>query len=271
MKKLLVVGVIVLFLGLAIAPSINANVSKASIDSELVEITTELCGLDGVKPHTVSLTKEDAEEVEKLIDDIQRRLDEVETREEAVEIFNEAVVKLDKYDLLGGLSVEQAQRLITDGYNNLRIGEFFEKANIDSNIKRNFFCLLAGNTDSTVFNGIFSTISLALSFLFIGFEMFVLLWMGTYYFSNFFPLSFEQTISLGIQGTQWTYPAEGWIFTMGLTGIKKWEGNIIGDIRLGILDELIGVTGFKGVKIRNLNSNDVFYMGFARRVKIECW
>ena len=58
---------------------------------------------------------------------------------------------------------------------------------------------------------------------------------------------------------------------MGLTGIKKWEGNIIGDIRLGILDELIGVTGFKGVKIRNLNSNDVFYMGFARRVKIECW
>jgi len=43
MKKLLVAGVIVLFLGLAIAPSINANVSKASIDSELVEITTELC------------------------------------------------------------------------------------------------------------------------------------------------------------------------------------------------------------------------------------
>ena len=34
MKKLLVVGVIVLFLGLAIAPSINANVSK---DDELVE------------------------------------------------------------------------------------------------------------------------------------------------------------------------------------------------------------------------------------------
>jgi len=46
MKKLLSVGVIVLFLGLAIAPSINADVSKASIDSELVEITTEICGSD---------------------------------------------------------------------------------------------------------------------------------------------------------------------------------------------------------------------------------
>lgn len=32
MKKLLVVGVIVLFLGLAIAPSINANISKTSLE-----------------------------------------------------------------------------------------------------------------------------------------------------------------------------------------------------------------------------------------------
>jgi len=103
MKKLLAVGVIVLFLGLAIAPSINANVSKTSVDSELVEITTEICGLNGGK-QTVSLSKEDAEEVEKLIDDIERRLDNVETREETVEIFNEAVVKLDKYGLLGGLT-----------------------------------------------------------------------------------------------------------------------------------------------------------------------
>ncbi len=41
MKKLLAVGVIVLFLGLAVAPSINANVSKASIESELVEIESK--------------------------------------------------------------------------------------------------------------------------------------------------------------------------------------------------------------------------------------
>ena len=95
--------------------------------------------------------------------------------------------------------------------------------------------------------------------------------MGTSYFSNFFPLSLGQTISLGIQGVQWTYPANGWIFTIGLTGVKKWEGNIIGDIRLGLLDELVGVTGFTGIKIRNLDSNDVFYMGFACRAKLECW
>ena len=57
MKKLLIVGAIVLFLGLACAPSINANISK---ESELGEITTEIWGLDSGK-HTVQLTKGEVE------------------------------------------------------------------------------------------------------------------------------------------------------------------------------------------------------------------
>jgi len=51
-----------LFIGIAFAPSINANISKASLDSELVEITTEVWGFNDGK-HTVQLTKEEAEEV----------------------------------------------------------------------------------------------------------------------------------------------------------------------------------------------------------------
>ena len=117
MKKLLVFGVIVLFLGVAIAPSINANISKASVDSELVEITTEVCGLNGGK-QTVELTQEEAAEVEALFDSIRERLNNTETREEAEQIFKEAVVELDKYGLLGGLSVKQAQRLAIGSYRN---------------------------------------------------------------------------------------------------------------------------------------------------------
>ncbi|UCD13830.1 MAG: hypothetical protein JSW60_09805, partial [Thermoplasmatales archaeon] len=63
MKKGLVFAAILLFIGLAFAPSIHANISRASIDSELVEITTEVCGLNGGK-HTVKLTQEKAGEVE---------------------------------------------------------------------------------------------------------------------------------------------------------------------------------------------------------------
>jgi len=40
MKKLLAVGVIVLFLGLAIAPSINANIGELSVDNILDENDT---------------------------------------------------------------------------------------------------------------------------------------------------------------------------------------------------------------------------------------
>jgi hypothetical protein len=147
-----VVGVIVLFLGVAIAPSINANLSKASIDSELVEITTEICGLNGGK-HTVSLSKEDAEEVDRLFNSIKERLDNVVTREDTVEIFNEAVVELDKYGLLGGLSVKQAQRLVTGGYQNRRVMKALEKLYsrnqelYDNN--SNLLCLVAGRTTYT--------------------------------------------------------------------------------------------------------------------------
>ncbi len=264
MKKFLAVTVILLFIGLAVAPSINANASKES----LIEFTTEVCGLDGRK-QTVKLSQEEANEVEVLFDSIRKRLNVTESIEETEEIFKEAIVKLNKYGLLGGLSVEKVQNLITGRFQNLRIAKFLEKANINSFIKGNFLCLLNGKTDYTMFDGFFSTLLLILSFLFIGLDIFVLLWMSSYYFTNSFPLSLSQTVSLGVQGVQWTYPANGWVFTNGLTGVKKWEGNIIGDICLGILDEFIGVTGFTGIKITNSDSNYVYYMGFARRVKIK--
>ena len=144
-KKSLAVAVILLFVGVAFAPSINANVSKASVDSELVEITVEISGIYGIKPHTVLLTQEDAEEVEKLIDDIDRRLDNVETREETVEIFNEAVVELDKYGLLGGLSIKQAKKVIYSKY-------LPQSRTANDDYVVNYFCLLYANYSSLPIN-----------------------------------------------------------------------------------------------------------------------
>jgi hypothetical protein len=122
MKKLLVVGVIGLFLGLAITPSINANVNK---ESELIEITTEVCGLGGGK-HTIQLTKEEAEEVDRIFVNIRNKLNTTDSREDAEKIFKDAVVELDAYGLLGGLSVKQAQRLVTGGLKNKKMMKIFE-------------------------------------------------------------------------------------------------------------------------------------------------
>jgi len=57
LKKILSLGVIILFIGVAIAPSINLKVVKASDDNELVEVTTQACGLKGDNNHTVQLIK----------------------------------------------------------------------------------------------------------------------------------------------------------------------------------------------------------------------
>jgi hypothetical protein len=41
MKKILAVGIIILFISVAVAPSISQSVVKASTDDDLVEVTTE--------------------------------------------------------------------------------------------------------------------------------------------------------------------------------------------------------------------------------------
>ncbi len=262
MKKLLAVCVIVLFLGLAIAPSINANVSK---EGELVEITTEVCGIDGVKPHTVKLTKEDAEEVEKLIDDIERRLDEVETREETVEIFNEAVVELDKYSLLGSLSIKQAQRLVTGGYQNSRVMEILGRMiGRNQNITNsNLLCLTAGHTTNSFIMGPLSLLGILLSvylnWLFLIFFFFPVEICGLMVFGDF---------SIGQHAVY--YPAEGWVRAIGLTGVKKWDGKFYGQllkIDFGLGGEFLGGIGFTGFRM-NYGFLNTFFLGSALLVKL---
>jgi hypothetical protein len=45
MKKLVVIGIISLFIDVAVAPSINFNVVKASNDNDLVEVTFQACDI----------------------------------------------------------------------------------------------------------------------------------------------------------------------------------------------------------------------------------
>ena len=121
-RKGLAVVVILLFIGVAFAPSINASVVK----DELVEFKVEFHGLG--KKHSVHLTQDKANEVELLFDDIEQRLSKVENRNEAEDIFKEAVVELDKYGLLGGLSVRQVNRYIE------RVNQDSKMKNILNNI-----------------------------------------------------------------------------------------------------------------------------------------
>ena len=291
MKKLLAVGVIVLFLGLAIAPSINANVSKVSIDSELVEITTEVCGINGVTPNTVLLSKEDAEEVDALFDSIRERLNATETREEAEKIFNEAIVELDKYGLLGGLSIEQVQRLITGGQKDSSAMKLMEKIHRRfrgiSNSNENMFCLIIGETNETYIEGRVA--------LFLGRLYLLAMFLGPFWFlyliiyaffiewSQKNPISLVNRINLGYVDDEFEvgfvyYYSNGWVTSIGMNGLKSYDGILRGDLPLKGTSHMSGmvtyrehypaVAGFTGIKLFKSDTEETLYIGFSLWVKI---
>lgn len=252
-KKGLAVAIILLFIGVAFAPSINANVSK---QDDMVEFDVEFCGLD--KKHTVKLTQQESEEVEQLFDDIQDRL----SNGDANEIFKDVVVELDKYGLLGGLSVKQVQKLVTSPYQRFQNNKFLQKIvnadKLDDN--ENYFCSIFGNITNACF-----------------YRIRICLMLHPHNKIN--PLQLFSSVSIGsnscsFEGPSYDHPSDGHIWTFGLFGIKEWDGLLKGDIDSVLITIVYtyrlyfrGIKGFSGIQI-SLNDTTVFF-GFARQVKIR--
>ncbi len=55
---------ILLFIGVIIAPTINFNTVKASTEDDLVEVTTQACGIQRYGDTTVKLTREQYQNLE---------------------------------------------------------------------------------------------------------------------------------------------------------------------------------------------------------------
>jgi hypothetical protein len=147
-RKSLVVMVILLFIGVAFVPSINFNIVKASNENDLVEVTTEACGIQGYGDTTVKLTREQYQNLERYLIEFRARLNQTKTREEAIPIFKEAVVELNKYGVLPrGMSIEKAEKLVTGEYLNKKMMNtlelFVQKKSVSDEM--NFLCLMAGH------------------------------------------------------------------------------------------------------------------------------
>jgi len=163
-RKWLAIGIILLFIGVTIAPTINFQVVKASTDDDLVEVTTQACGIKGYGNTTVKLTREQYQDLEEYLVEFRARLNQTTTREEAVPIFKEAVVELDKYGLLPkGMSVKRAQQLVigveTSEKTQKCIKKFLDRVSRGSS--NNTFCLVAGMVDDAFFYSLMTLISIA--------------------------------------------------------------------------------------------------------------
>jgi hypothetical protein len=273
MKKIIVVGAILLFFGVTVAPSINLSVVKASQDDDLVEVTTQACGIKGYGNTTVKLTREQYQDLEQYLVEFRERLNQTATREEAVPIFKEAVVELDKYGLLPkGMSVEKAQKLVMGFEPTEKTQECIKKF-LDRNPKgnsSNTLCLLAGFVD----NALFWSFMMVASFPVLAF------WILSY---NYFPQDLLRLYATGflifmglfVYGL-WVKPfllfssidfspfSRGSIYSIGLSGLYKVKGEFDGNI-----------FGFTGIRITlfNLDPSYVgpgaFFLGSALSISIE--
>lgn len=244
--------------------SFSSVVAKVSVDDELVDFDVEFCGL-GTR-QTVKLTQQEAEEVDLLFDDIEQRLSEVETREEAEIIFKDAVVELDKFGLLGGLSVRQAQQLIVGGnvrQNFLKRIDEMDEESLDDETA-NYFCLIVGHLSHMASQGFlfrsrirsinnlidvvnkidiwagengFDKISELLDILFFYLEekLFMVEFFQEFsmLFSIFRPFSIFRNLCAGVRiyyidlSEDWI-PSNGIVSSYGSLGSKQWDGNLWG-------------------------------------------
>jgi hypothetical protein len=291
----MVLGIILLLVGTAIAPTINVQVVTASQNDDLIEVTTQACGIQGYGNTTVKLTREQYQNLEQYFVEFRVRLNQTTTREEAVPLFKDAVAQLDTYGLLPrGMSVKQAQKLVINMYQKQntmnRLHTILPKLLFSQEGDGNLFCLIAGYTDHTTFE---NPGSLFFNWLYRYSENWILYGIGLYmyFFLTVFcwinPLAVPNRISLSHMGG---VPSDGWITTIGLLGLKNFQGNIRGGLPIdGTIWAMGGpsgdsskkypaAVGFVGLKI-GISTDDVFedlmtgkffmYLGSALWVDIE--
>jgi len=290
-RKWLAVGIILLFVGVTIAPSINFNTVKASTDDDLVEVTTQACGIQGYGDSTVKLTREQYQNLEEYLVAFRARLDQTSTSEEAIPIFKDAVVELDKYGLLPkGMSVERAQKFVTSGYQNQyslqHLKKIYSKNSLNQTGVNNILCLVAGNTDYSLFIGPISMIGLCVysiiffPILIIGAiipgletlaEKMITALLHFFSLARFIPFEIMGFATFGGIGGFGPYsqsePSCGWVYSLGLRGVQSINGSFNGAISGFPVFGDLGLIGFTGLVVgpKDISKNR-FFLGAAYSV-----
>jgi len=270
-RKGLVISVILLFIGVAVAPSINFNVVKASNDNDLVEVTTQACGLDSIRNHTVKLTQEQYQNLQQSLAEFKERVYQTTSREEVNEVFNEFIVELHSYGLLGRLSIKQAQYLVTG---------LFSQYSIHGEAKGNTYFLgplarIPAKIASFRTGGLITIFACLLGVLVIPPSLFFATYINQkQILSNIF-YGYHYYDITDHEGHGWELPASGSVWITSPDGNKSWNGTFYGAIftilqYLSIGFEYLflpGVIGFTGLRVYS-NSTNV-YFGSARKVAIR--
>jgi hypothetical protein len=278
-RKWLTVGIILLFVGVTIAPTINFNTVKASQADDLVEVTTQACGIKGYGNTTVKLTREQYQNLEKYLVEFRAKLNQTTTREEAVLLLKNAIIEIGKYDLVPNwMKVEQSLNNIIDSYERRVLPNllFDNPPKYTSTEINNVWCLITGVSSNTYSIGLMGLLK-------IGMKSFSELASIIFYSEilHLLPVQVIGPVAFGINSGDFEhggrdYPAHGWVFAISYFGLGYISGDFLGKIRYleyslagGLYTEglYIGIKSFSGLII-GFNGKR-WFLGFTPYVNIE--
>jgi hypothetical protein len=255
LRKGLAVGIVLLFVGVTVAPGINFSVVKASGEDNLMEVTTQICGIKGFEDTTVKLTRQQYQNLERYLVDFRGRVNTTTISDETVRLFKEAVIELNKYGLLPKkMRVEQAQKLIVGPYENSKgiaiVEKMFHEKTLVAN-QSNSFCFIAGIVHDGFVTGplgilgtFISLFGLILHLNFIA-KVGLLLMGVSNIITTISPISVLQRVDIHM----------GNITSVGLSGVKNF--NISVETGGGI------ISGFTGIKITRNETSEINLLGVA--------
>jgi hypothetical protein len=266
-KKGFVIGIIVLFIGVGVYPSIAVNLNtpnNENTSNELIEFPIQIFGYKGVKSYKISVTKQQYNEFQVLKERFKEDFENAYTMKESVDVYRNMVLSFKELGLLPeDMSIIEAEKLVMGPYYYLdKLGLLSDKITADKLFQpitgddwelENNNCFISGKsiesmcrTDSPLIPG--------LIWILTG------LWIGEIYY--------------GINiGPPWntTYPATGWINTRNILKKWKYEGDFYGRISFAPYFGLyIGVKGFTGMLFyyTEYMVDGCYYYGYAKKVKI---
>jgi len=289
MKKLLNIGMILLFLGIAVSNSIAVEQ-----DEEFVDIELQICGLNRYDKKTFTLSKTDSGNLDELFDELRVRLANTNSREEFRNELKWAIRELDELDLLGGMSIDEAEELVLNSDESLThlsesdIGDKINGSYSNSN------CQVVGKIlGSSCFDVMYIPIKslfesiYALLYLFITLGIFedevMLFWQFITDIRNNMAFNvLYGKIFIGSHGRDpfWGRPytsySSGWMNTYGDNGHVNFSGSFIGTLGTSIFTiprgagystKHIGVVGFSGLYLDSSSGSN--YIGRAREIGVR--
>jgi hypothetical protein len=240
-----------LFLGVALAPSVGFEAVKASSANDFVEVMVQACGMHGYGNTTVKLTRQQYQKLTQYLVEFKTRLNQTTTLQTAVPIFEEALAELNTYGLLPkGMTAEQAQRMVAREQARIQATANLVHRFMQSSI--NYFCLFTGVFHGAFEDNIFGRIA---AWIYDHMDLYIPpLWPAILY-AIFVTINWMKVVrimnTINVSGNVDSF------FSIGLAGIRSGHYAIS------------RVTGFTGIKIileAYQPSGYAFYLGFALNI-----